>query len=199
MAFESEPTGEDENPHTGLAAALLGLDTAIGTFRGNCSKPSFTRIAREQRMKDFRFHHFRDRDGYEVDLVIEQGARRIAGIEVKSAASTVNSHLPPGNDSLRESCCTTAKAVPASEIRFMPCPFGNSGNGHQIDAYAPQGQATRRRSPPVTRRYPTRPGRSCTTRLMPLTPQGKHTGGSSSKRLFKPTEIVQPSPDTAGI
>jgi predicted AAA+ superfamily ATPase len=33
------------------------------------------------------FHHFRDRDGYEVDIVLEQGAHAVAGIEVKAAAT----------------------------------------------------------------------------------------------------------------
>ncbi|HUG38584.1 MAG TPA: DUF4143 domain-containing protein [Candidatus Limnocylindrales bacterium] len=35
------------------------------------------------------FHHFRDRDDFEVDIVIEQGHTAVAGIEVKAAA-TVN-------------------------------------------------------------------------------------------------------------
>lgn len=33
------------------------------------------------------FHHFRDRDGYEADVVVEQGAHAVAGIEVKAAAT----------------------------------------------------------------------------------------------------------------
>jgi predicted AAA+ superfamily ATPase len=33
------------------------------------------------------FHHFRDRDGYEVDIVIERGAAAVAGVEVKAAAT----------------------------------------------------------------------------------------------------------------
>lgn len=32
-------------------------------------------------------HHYRDRDGYEVDLVLENSAGHVAGIEVKAAAS----------------------------------------------------------------------------------------------------------------
>jgi uncharacterized protein len=35
-----------------------------------------------------RFHHFRDRNGREEDVVLELGAREVAGIEVK-ASSTV--------------------------------------------------------------------------------------------------------------
>ncbi|MBK9093516.1 MAG: ATP-binding protein [Anaerolineae bacterium] len=33
------------------------------------------------------FYHFRDKDGAEVDLVLEQGVRAVAGIEVKAAAT----------------------------------------------------------------------------------------------------------------
>ena len=40
---------------------------------------------------DIRFHHFRDKDGYEVDLVLEKGTRKIAGVEVKAAASVTGS------------------------------------------------------------------------------------------------------------
>ena len=36
---------------------------------------------------EIRFHHFRDRDGYEVDIVLERGARELAGVEVKLSAS----------------------------------------------------------------------------------------------------------------
>ena len=36
---------------------------------------------------DLRFHHFRTRDGTEVDLVIERDARIVAGLEVKAAAT----------------------------------------------------------------------------------------------------------------
>ncbi len=32
-------------------------------------------------------HHYRDRDGYEVDVVLENSAGRVAGVEVKAAAS----------------------------------------------------------------------------------------------------------------
>jgi predicted AAA+ superfamily ATPase len=33
------------------------------------------------------FHHFRDKDGAEVDIVLERGAHEVAGIEVKAAAT----------------------------------------------------------------------------------------------------------------
>ncbi len=33
------------------------------------------------------FHHFRDKDGAEVDIVLERGTHEVAGVEVKAAAS----------------------------------------------------------------------------------------------------------------
>jgi predicted AAA+ superfamily ATPase len=36
---------------------------------------------------DIRFHHLRDKDGVEVDVVIEQGGRSLAAIEVKASAT----------------------------------------------------------------------------------------------------------------
>jgi len=37
------------------------------------------------------FFHFRDKDGMEVDIVIERGARAVAGVEVKAAATVTAS------------------------------------------------------------------------------------------------------------
>lgn len=36
---------------------------------------------------DVRFHHFRDKNGYEVDMVLERSSRQVAGVEVKAAAT----------------------------------------------------------------------------------------------------------------
>ena len=33
------------------------------------------------------FHHVRDRDGAEVDIVLERGVHEVAGVEVKAAAT----------------------------------------------------------------------------------------------------------------
>lgn len=33
------------------------------------------------------FHHFRDRDAFEVEIVMEEGSTSVAGIEVKAAAT----------------------------------------------------------------------------------------------------------------
>jgi uncharacterized protein len=37
-----------------------------------------------------RFFHFRDKDGVEVDIVIERGARGVAGVEVKTGATVTD-------------------------------------------------------------------------------------------------------------
>ena len=39
------------------------------------------------------FFHFRDRDDFEVDIVLEQGHSAVAGVEVKAAASVNESDL----------------------------------------------------------------------------------------------------------
>lgn len=80
---------------TGLAAALLGFD-APGlskdrkVFGQLLETFVFQEIRRQANWADdpIELFHFRDRDGAEVDIVLERGATDIAGIEVK-AASTV--------------------------------------------------------------------------------------------------------------
>lgn len=42
---------------------------------------------------DASMFHFRDRNGLEVDLVLEDGERRVAGIEVKSARTVKKAHF----------------------------------------------------------------------------------------------------------
>ena len=37
------------------------------------------------------FFHFRDKDGVEVDIVLERGAKAVAGIEVKASATVTAS------------------------------------------------------------------------------------------------------------
>ncbi|MCY4204508.1 MAG: DUF4143 domain-containing protein, partial [Bacteroidetes bacterium] len=39
----------------------------------------------------YMFHHFRNRDGGEVDLIIERGALELAGIEIKASATVFDS------------------------------------------------------------------------------------------------------------
>lgn len=79
---------------TGLAAALLRVDAAglwrdralLGQLLETFVLQELRRIASWQD-EPVTFHHFRDKDGVEVDLVLERGAHEVAGVEVKAAAS----------------------------------------------------------------------------------------------------------------
>ena len=79
---------------TGLAAALLGVDAAaLQTDRTLLGQLLETFVYQELRRQAswhealLRFFHFRDRDGVEVDIVIERAAGAVAGVEVKAAAT----------------------------------------------------------------------------------------------------------------
>ena len=79
---------------TGLAAALLGTDTgalkADGALLGQLLETfAFQELRRQASWHDAptAFFHFRDKDGAEVDIVIELGSRAVAGVEVKAAAT----------------------------------------------------------------------------------------------------------------
>lgn len=83
---------------TGLACALLGVDAAaLARDRPLLGQLLETFVTQELRRQaswhadEIRFHHFRDKDGAEVDLVLERGARQIAGVEVKAAATVTAS------------------------------------------------------------------------------------------------------------
>ena len=82
---------------TGVACALLGLDEgALWADRGAFGQLLETFVVQELRRQsswrddDMRFHHYRDRDGVEVDLVIEQGGRALAAIEIKASATVTS-------------------------------------------------------------------------------------------------------------
>ena len=79
---------------TGVACALLGLDdAALADDRGTLGQLLETFVLQELKRQaswrddDVRFHHFRDKDGVEVDLVIEQGGGALAAVEVKASAT----------------------------------------------------------------------------------------------------------------
>jgi len=79
---------------TGVATALLGLDsTALLKDRTLLGQLLETFVFQELRRQAswhesvFSFHHFRDKDGVEVDIVLERGIHEVAGIEVKAAAT----------------------------------------------------------------------------------------------------------------
>lgn len=79
---------------SGLACALLGVDAAslaadrpllgqlLETF-------AFQELRRQASWRDepIGFFHFRDKDGAEVDIVLERGTRELVGVEVKASAT----------------------------------------------------------------------------------------------------------------
>lgn len=79
---------------TGVACALLGMDSkALAEDRNVLGQLLETFVFQELRRQaswheeSVAFHHFRDRDGAEVDIVLEYAGRQVAGIEVKAAAT----------------------------------------------------------------------------------------------------------------
>jgi len=79
---------------TGLAAALLGIDAAglaaDRTLLGQLLETFvFQELRRQATATDepVSFCHFRDKDGVEVDIVIERGSSAVAGVEVKASAT----------------------------------------------------------------------------------------------------------------
>jgi len=79
---------------TGLACELLGVDTdGLWQDRGLLGHLletfAFQELRRQASGSDLpvQFFHFRDRDGYEVDIVLDAGSAGIAGVEVKAGAT----------------------------------------------------------------------------------------------------------------
>ena len=79
---------------TGLACTLLGIDAAgLWQDRNLLGQLLETFVYQEVRRHaswhdgEIRFSHYRDKDGAEVDLVLERGSGQVAGIEVKAAAT----------------------------------------------------------------------------------------------------------------
>jgi len=79
---------------SGLACALLGVDAvALAADRplfGQLLETFvFQELRRQASWRDepISFFHFRDKDGAEVDVVLERGARELVGVEVKASAT----------------------------------------------------------------------------------------------------------------
>lgn len=79
---------------TGVASALLGLDAESlmkdrATLGQLLETFVFQELARQAsgHEEEIRFSHYRDRDGIEVDIVVERGGAEMAGIEVKASAT----------------------------------------------------------------------------------------------------------------
>ncbi len=79
---------------TGLTAALLRVDAAtllrerelFGQLLETFVLQELRRLA-SWHAEPIAFHHFRDKDGGEVDLVLERSADEVVGVEVKAAAT----------------------------------------------------------------------------------------------------------------
>ena len=81
---------------TGVACSLLGIDAkGLETDRRLMGSMLETLVMQElRRQASWRpepigFFHFRDRDDFEVDIVLEQGQLAVAGVEVKTGATVV--------------------------------------------------------------------------------------------------------------
>ena len=79
---------------TGLAAAVLGLSAqaihADGILLGQLLESFiFQELRKQASWQDTptRFSHFRDRDDFEVDIVLERDSETLCGIEVKASAT----------------------------------------------------------------------------------------------------------------
>ncbi|MDA8140294.1 MAG: ATP-binding protein [Desulfobacteraceae bacterium] len=82
---------------TGLAASLLGVDAEhLYTDRTMLGQMLETFVFQELKRqaswngRPVQFYHFRDKDGVEVDIVLEQ-AGKVAGIEIKAASTVTKS------------------------------------------------------------------------------------------------------------
>ena len=83
---------------TGLACALLGVDGAtLHKERDRLGPLLETFVLQELkrqaswRSERIEFFHYRDRDDFEVDIVLEFGSTAVAGIEVKAGATVMES------------------------------------------------------------------------------------------------------------
>ena len=79
---------------TGLACALLGVEAqALWKDRALFGQLLETFVCQELRRaaswqeEPISFFHFRDKDGVEVDMVLERAGGRLAGVEIKAAAT----------------------------------------------------------------------------------------------------------------
>ena len=82
---------------TGVACSLLGLDARNLTHdRKTLGHLVETFVFQEVRRQaswhgtEIRFYHFRNKDDFEVDIVLERAAHEVAGIEVKASATVTS-------------------------------------------------------------------------------------------------------------
>jgi len=109
---------------TGVACALLGLDAAaltrdraaLGQLLETFVYQELRRQAswHESETRETRFHHFRDKDGAEVDIVLERAAHEVAGVEVKASATVTSADF----SGLRKLRSATGKRFAAGVVLY---------------------------------------------------------------------------------
>lgn len=116
---------------TGVACALLGVDAAaLAADRPLLGQLLETFVFQELRRQaswhdnPIAFHHYRDKDGAEVDIVLERGGEQIAGVEVK-ASSTVTSSDFRGLRKLKEAAGRRFKLGVVLYDGEATAPFGD--------------------------------------------------------------------------
>jgi len=116
---------------TGLACALLGVDAAAlwadRPLLGQLLETFvFQELRRQASWQDepVAFHHFRDKDGVEVDIVLEGSGQRVAGVEVKAAATVTASDFR-GLRKLKESAGNRFAAGVVLYDGEVTTPFGD--------------------------------------------------------------------------
>ena len=127
---------------TGLAAALLGADAkslaADRILLGHLLETFvFQELRRQASWRDMptEFCHFRDKDGVETDIVIEQASGTVAGVGVKAAATVSRADFrglrklekAAGDRFARAWCSMTAKPASPSAIVFTRCRYPGCG------------------------------------------------------------------------
>lgn len=115
---------------TGLVCALLGVDAAVLSadrlLLGQLLETFVFQELRRQaswQEEPIAFYHFRDKDGAEVDIVLERGGQRLAGIEIKTSATVTSSDFR-GLRKLKESA---GKRFAAGVVLYdgeVTAPFG---------------------------------------------------------------------------
>ncbi|MCK5540241.1 MAG: ATP-binding protein [Deltaproteobacteria bacterium] len=115
---------------TGLAAVLLGMNAErLDANRGMLGHLLESFVYNELRRQaswanaDIDFYHFRDKDQYEVDIVMEQNGGEIIGIEVKAAATVTEKDFK----GLKKLHATVGKSWKAGIVFYdgdMVLPFG---------------------------------------------------------------------------
>ena len=117
---------------TGLACALLGIDAVVLSRERDRLGPLLETFVLQELRRQASWHpdpidffHYRDRDGFEVDVVLERGSTAIAGVEVKAAAS-VNDADFRGLRKLREAAGRRFAAGVVLYDGTAAIPFGDN-------------------------------------------------------------------------